>query len=225
MVGTHFAAESPAGKILDYLQRNGEATVKALEELLGISTTAVREHLIHLQARDLVTTKLERHGPGRPHAVYYLTPEAQSLFPKEYDTLTNMLLREIISQDGPARLQLLLDAVGARLAEEYRGHVAGTDLSARLLALRTALEGRGIPVEIQPTNDGFRLFACPYYDVAQEHAGVCMMERRMVEQVLGETIVLEETIRDGSRSCHFTVIPHTGVTSQESELKLLTPDS
>jgi predicted ArsR family transcriptional regulator len=206
MAGTQYTAESPAGKILDYLQRHGEATVKDLEELLGISTTAVREHLTHLQAKDLVATRLVRKGPGRPHAAYFLTPEAQSLFPKEYDTLTNMLLREILSQEGPARLQVLLDAVGARLAEEYRGQVSGPDLPARLSGLRMALEQRGIPVEVQPEGDSFRLFACPYYDVAQEHAGVCNMERRMVEQVLGETIVLEETIREGKRACRFTVI-------------------
>jgi DeoR family suf operon transcriptional repressor len=206
MAGTQYSAESPAGKILDYLQRHGEATVKDLEELLGISTTAVREHLTHLQAKDLVATRLVRSGPGRPHAAYSLTPEAQNLFPKEYDTLTNMLLREILSQEGPARLQVLLDAVGARLAEEYRGQVSGTDLRDRLLTLRAALERRGIPVEVQPGDESFRLFACPYHDVAQEHAGVCHMERRMVEQVLGESIVLEETIRDGNRACRFTVI-------------------
>lgn len=206
MAGTPYSLESPAGKILDYLQRHGEATVKDLEELLGISTTAVREHLTHLQAKDLVTTRLVRKGPGRPHAAYFLTEEAHSLFPKEYDTLTTMLLREIASQDGPARLQVLLDAVGARLAEEYGGQVAGTGIEERLVALRAALERRGIPVEIQPSGDSFRLFACPYFDVMQEHAGVCAMERRMVEQVLGEQIVLEGTIREGRRSCHFTVV-------------------
>ena len=206
MAVTPYTAESPAGKILDYLQRNGEATVKDLEELLGISTTAVREHLTHLQAKSLVTTRLVRSGPGRPHAAYFLTPEAQGLFPKEYDTLTNMLLREILSQEGPARLQILLDAVGARLAAEYGSQVAGEDLHERLAALRDALEQRGIPVEVQPSGDSIRLFACPYYDVAQEHAGVCNMERRMVEQVLGEQIVLEETIREGKRSCRFLVV-------------------
>lgn len=206
MAGTMYPPESPAGKILDYLQRRGEASVKDLEELLGISTTAVREHLTHLQARDLVATRLVRCGPGRPHAVYSLTAAAQSLFPKEYDTLTNLLLHEIASQEGPARLQLLLDAVGARLAGEYRGPVAGAGLADRLLALQTALEQRGIPVEIQPSGESFQLFACPYFDVAQEHAGVCTMERRMVEHVLGEQIVLGDTIRAGGRSCHFTVV-------------------
>jgi DeoR family transcriptional regulator, suf operon transcriptional repressor len=225
MAATRFPSESPAGKILAYLQRHGEATVKQFEELLGISTTAVREHLTHLEAKDLVTTKLVRRGPGRPHALYFLTDAAQDLFPKEYDTLSTMLLREIASQEGPDRLQVLLNAVGARLAEEYRGPAAGAELPERLLALCAALERRGIPVELLPDGDGFKLFACPYLDVAQEHAGVCSMERRMVEQVLGKQIMLESTIREGGRSCHFTVVQESGVRSQESELKLLTPDS
>jgi predicted ArsR family transcriptional regulator len=206
MSTTLYSSESPAGKILTYLQRHGEATVKNLEELLGISTTAVREHLTHLQAKDLVSTKLVRRGPGRPHALYFLTDAAQELFPKEYDTLTNMLLHEIANREGPDRLQILLDAVGARLADEYRGQVVGDQLPERLATLREALERRGIPVELLPDGDSFKVFACPYLDVAQEHAGVCSMERHMVEQVLGEQVVLEGTIREGHRSCHFTVV-------------------
>jgi predicted ArsR family transcriptional regulator len=84
--------------------------------------------------------------------------------------------------------------------------VAGAEIEDRLLSLRAALEQRGIPVEVQPAGEGLRMFACPYLDVAQEHAGVCAMERRMVEQVLGEQIVLEETIREGKRACRFTVV-------------------
>jgi predicted ArsR family transcriptional regulator len=206
MSTTLYSSESPAGKILTYLQRHGEATVKDLEELLGISTTAVREHLTHLQAKNLVNTKLVRRGPGRPHALYFLTDAAQELFPKEYDTLTNMLLHEIANREGPDRLQILLDAVGARLADEYRGQVVGDQLPERLATLREALERRGIPVELLPNGDSFKVFACPYLDVAQEHAGVCSMERHMVEQVLGEQVVLEGTIREGHRSCHFTVV-------------------
>jgi predicted ArsR family transcriptional regulator len=225
MAGTLYSSESPAGKILAYLQRHGEATVKDLEELLGISTTAVREHLTHLQAKALVLARLARNGPGRPHAVYFLSAEAQNLFPKEYDTLTNMLLREIASQEGPDRLQVLLDAVGVRLADEYRGQVAGAALPERLAALRAALEQRGIPVELLPDGDSFRLFACPYFDVAQEHAGVCAMERHMVEQVLGEQVILEGTIREGRRSCRFTVVPDSAARSGNSEIKLLNSDS
>jgi DeoR family suf operon transcriptional repressor len=206
MTATISTTESPAGKILAHLQRHGEAAVKELEDVLEVSTTAVREHLTHLQAKELVATRLVRRGPGRPHLVYFLTPKAQSQFPKQYDTLVNMLLREIAGQEGPERLQVILDAVGARLAEEYGAHILGGELPERLAALRGALEARGIPAEVQPSGAGMELFACPYLDVAQEHAGICAMERRMVEQLLGETIALEGTIREGRRSCHFTIV-------------------
>jgi DeoR family suf operon transcriptional repressor len=215
MTATIYANESPAGRILAHLQRHGEATVKELEDVLEVSTTAVREHLTHLQAKNLVATRLVRRGPGRPHLVYFLTPKAQSQFPKQYDTLVNMLLREIAGQEGPERLQVILDAVGARLAEEYGAQILGGELPERLAALRGALEARGIPAEVQPSSAGMELFACPYLDVAQEHAGICAMERRMVEQLLGATIALEGTIREGRRSCHFTIV-------QESEA--LDPD-
>jgi DeoR family suf operon transcriptional repressor len=216
MTATIYTNESPAGKILAHLQRHGETTVKELEDVLEVSTTAVREHLTHLQAKDLLATRLVRRGPGRPHLVYFLTPKAQSQFPKQYDTLVNMLLREIAGQEGPERLQVILNAVGARLAEEYGAQLFGGELPERLAALRGALEARGIPAEVQPSGAGVELFACPYLDVAQEHAGICAMERRMVEQLLGETIALEGTIREGRRSCHFTIV-------QESEV--LDPDS
>jgi predicted ArsR family transcriptional regulator len=206
MAVTRYASDSPAGKILTYLQRYGEGSVKELEEVLGVSTTAVREHLTHLQARELVATRLVRRGPGRPHLVYFLTPQAQELFPKQYDTLINLLLREITSQDGPDRMQHILDAVGTRLAEEYRSQVSGADLAERLAGLQRALEARGIPAEVGPTGTEFEVFACPYLEVAHEHAGVCAMERRMLEQVLGEQIILEGAIREGRRSCHFTVV-------------------
>src|SRR5262245_3956554 len=148
MTATPYTSESPAGKILAHLQRHGEATVRDLEEVLDVSTTAVREHLTHLQARDLVATKLVRSGPGRPHLAYFLTAKAQSLFPKQYDTLVNLLMREIVGQEGHERLQVILDAVAARLAAEYSAQVSGEELPERLVALCGALESRGIPAAV-----------------------------------------------------------------------------
>ncbi|MCC6303204.1 MAG: hypothetical protein IT489_10455 [Gammaproteobacteria bacterium] len=112
--------------------------------------------------------------------MYFLTARAQELFPKEYDTLVTLLMREIASREGPDQLHALLDAVGARLAEEYRGQIGGDDLGERLARLRDMLELRGIPAEVQASGEGLRVFACPYHDVAQEHAAVCAMERRML---------------------------------------------
>lgn len=204
MAAAMLAGEAPATKILRHLQRHGEATVRDLEGLLGVSTTAVREHLTHLQARDLVANRLVRHGLGRPRSVYFLTAVGKSQFPKGYDTLVNLLLRELAARH-PEELDVLLEAVGARLADEYRGEIAGVALHERLEGLRLALEARSIPVAVQASDASFEVLACPYLDVAQEHAVVCQMERHALEQALGESLKLAGTIREGNRSCHFVV--------------------
>jgi DeoR family suf operon transcriptional repressor len=202
-----FPAESAAGQILQHLQRQGEATVKELAELLGVSGTAARDHLVHLQAEGLVVARAERHGPGRPRLVYALSEKAHARFPQQTDRLVSTLLRELIAREGPAKVGQLLDAVSQRLAGEYADRMAGTDVSARLAELRQLLEQRGVPAEVPESGDGIRLFACPYYEVASSYPEVCSMERQMIEYLLGEKLVLENSIREGAHNCRFVLRP------------------
>lgn len=200
-----YAASSAAGQILQHLQRNGEATVKDLAALLGVSATAARDHLVHLQAEGLVDARAERYGPGRPRLVYTLSEQARSRFPKQYDRLITGLLRELIALEGPDKVGTLLEGVSRRLADEYSGRMAGTGMEERLGELRGLLEQRGVPAEVAETGDGIRLFACPFYDIAQDHPEVCSMERQMIEFVLGEKLALESTIREGAHTCRFVI--------------------
>lgn len=200
-----YSAASAAGQILQYLQRNGEATVKDLAALLGVSPTAVRDHLVHLQAEGLIEARAERYGPGRPRLVYTLSEVARSRFPKQYDRLITGLLRELIALEGPDKVEQLLERVSRRLADEYADRMAGTGMEERLGELRRLLELRGVPAEVAETGDGIRLFACPFYDIAQDHPEVCSMERQMIEYVLGEKLLLESTIREGAHTCRFVV--------------------
>ena len=204
MQSTPFSADSSVGQILTFLQRNGEATIRELEVELGVSTTAVREHLINLDARGYIATRLIRNGRGRPRIVYSLTEQARDVFPRSYDTLVTVLLDEIARQQGEQGLTQLLDSVSERLAEGYQ-RTGKNDLESRMGNVQKMMESRGIPVEIQPDSHGFTFYACPYHEVALEHAGVCAMEKHMLEQVLGHSIINDTSIRSGSRVCSFSV--------------------
>lgn len=203
-----YSAESAPGQILQFLQRQGESTVKELAELLGVSGTATREHLVHLQAEGLVLARSERHGPGRPRLIYALSEKARARFPQQTDRLVATLLRELIAREGADKLGQLLDAVSLRLANEYADRMAGTDMAARLGELRKLLEQRGVPAEVAADGDGIRLFACPYYEVAASYPEVCSMEQRMIEYVLGEKLTLENSLRAGGHNCHFVRRPN-----------------
>lgn len=200
-----FPDTSPASIVLQHIRRHGQTTIKDLEEVLGVSTTAVREHLAHLQSLGLLATGTMRYGPGRPRLVYTLTGRAQKLFPRHYDLLLNLLLQEIASQEGLQRVESLLERVSTRLASEYAERVSAADIEDRLNELRSTLEAQGIPSEVQPSGDGITIFSCPYFDVVHDHGEVCVMERQMLEQVLGEKVVQGQSIRDGDHRCCFHV--------------------
>ncbi|NJO84134.1 MAG: DeoR family transcriptional regulator, partial [Blastochloris sp.] len=172
-----FRSSSPAGIILQYIKRHGQATIKELEQVLGVSTTAVREHLAHLQVSGLVETDTVRHGPGRPRLIYTLTEKAQTYFPRHYDMLINLILEELSAEGGPERVDRLLQRVGERLRTDYAVHIHAEDLQERLGELRETLEARGVPAEVEPDGAGFKILSCPYHDVAQEHGSVCTMEK------------------------------------------------
>lgn len=209
MTAITYAPESPASRILAHLQRHGEATIRELEELLEISTTAVRDHLTHLEARGMVGTRLVRQGPGRPKLVYSLRPRVHELFPKEYGKLVILLLRELATREDTKQLQVLLGAVGAQMAKEYSTQIGDGGIEDRLQRLYTDIAERGIPIDMD-AQDGtevthMQLYACPYHDVAREYPAICEMERAMFEQVLGKRIQLQGTIREGKRNCCFVV--------------------
>ena len=105
------------------------------------------------------------------------------------------------------RILLLTHNLAGLGGSFQRAHALGRGLAAlgHLVTLAAARREPGLRI-LRESGDGVEVFACPYLDIAQEHAGVCTMERRMIEQVLGETIALEGTIREGRRSCHFTVV-------------------
>jgi Predicted transcriptional regulator len=201
---TNLSSTRSVDQIVQHLQRHGQATIRELEQAMGVSTTAVREHLIHLQGNGLVEASLVRRGPGRPYHVYSLTTKAQQLFPRNYDVLIDLLLREIAARDS-AELDSLLERISEQLAEQYALKITGEELAKRLHELRATLVQQGIPAEVSPTSDGLSIFACPYYEVAREHVRICAMERQMIEQVLGEKLELQNSIREGHHSCHFAV--------------------
>src|SRR3990172_4480018 len=111
MVGTTIHLQSTRQQILQYLQRHGRATVKELGQLLGLTSTGIRQHLTVLERDGLVAAREERGRVGRPTLVYSLTEKADGLFPKTYDLLASVLLEEIRTDEGNEKLHQLLHRV------------------------------------------------------------------------------------------------------------------
>ncbi len=207
----------PAGKILRLLQRHGSLSAKQLQAELGVrSLNAVREQLMGLQAAGLITATAERRGTGRPTYMYALSDKAQALFPNGYDLLLKLLLEELLLQEGPERLQAILHAVSARLANQYGTGSAGQTLQQRLAVLEQAYEQHGTPISVVERSDVIELhkYSCPYFDLAQENDVVCTVERHMLEHMLGRNVQLNSRMIEGHIGCCF-VMPNDRQASLE----------
>lgn len=202
-------AASPAGQILEYLLRNGEAGIRDLEDVLGVTATAVRQQLTSLTAEGLVSMSRERQGVGRPRNVYRATSRAHNLFACYSDEFTLALLSELVETDGNDKLRYLLGRIGDKLAVQYSTELQGEAIGDRVRELSALLDRKGVMSEVEqgPAGDVIILheYNCPYHDLASVHRDVCEMERSAFSKALGTQVELSNCIQDGSNSCQFVV--------------------
>ncbi len=205
--------QSPHWQILEYLRRNESATIKELEDLLGVTTTAVRQHLGTLQADGYVERQRVHAGVGRPHHAYSITEKARELYACHCDDLALTLLEEVFVLEGKERAGLLLERVGDRLAGKYAGSVRSEILAERVEQLADALYERGVLTDVDVQDDNtfiLKAYNCPYHELAQEHRDICVMDEKLMRTVLRSDVSLTACIMDGHTGCSFTVSPAVG---------------
>lgn len=200
--------ESPAWQIIEYLQRNASATIKELEELLGVTPSAVRQHLTGLQAAGYVARSTSNSGVGRPYHIYTATEESRHLFDCHCDDLALTMLEEMFEMVGPDNITHLLKRVSGRLANRYAGAVKSPVLLNRVQEMAGVLGKLGVLTDViaQDTDTiMLKTYNCPYHELAQEHRQICDMDQEMMQQVLGHDVALNACIMDGDGGCSFTV--------------------
>jgi DeoR family suf operon transcriptional repressor len=212
-------SDDPIWRIVEHLQRQQSATIKDLEKLLGVTTTAVRQHLATLQNEGYVERRRESGGVGRPRYVYSVTAKSEELFACHCDDLALTLLEEVMALEGPEQTAILLERVGARLAGRYDSVVQASDLRGRVEEMAAALEKKGVltDVVIGPNEEiVLQTHNCPYHELAQEHREICEMDEQIMRRVLGPDVQLSGCMMDGAGCCTFSV---TEATNTEANSK------
>jgi len=228
-------ADAPTRRIVEHLQRHGPTTIRDLEQILGVTTTAVRAHLSGLLAEGYIERRTVHQGVGRPHHAYGLTDRARELYACHCDDLALTLLQEVFTVEGVERATYLLSRVGDRLAKRYAGSVRAEGLRERVEQMAAVLQKRGVLTDVETlaeanaaaTNAGMtngrasfdastfqetdenalvlKAYNCPFHELAQEHREICAMDERMLHTVLGADVQLQSCIMDGSGHCSFVV--------------------
>lgn len=219
--GTVGASPSPSTlrrAILVNLRQRGPMSPDGLATHLGASRTGVLQQLHALEQAGLVAHSIERHGVGRPRHLYDVTPEAQDLFPADYDGFAAAILDAIESVGGQDLVEEVFEArrqqLGARLRERLGERVARTaSLADRVRELAVIQDGAGYLAEAVVGTDGtirLREHNCAIFHLARASHACCAAELALFGEVLGADVVRETHIAAGDRSCTYRVEPRAG---------------
>jgi DeoR family suf operon transcriptional repressor len=214
---TEFPLDRP---LLDLLREGESLSVADLEQLLGITGTAVRQRIQRAIKAGLIEQVAEPRRTarrGRPQIAYRLTAAGRDTAGDNFRDLATVLWQEIRAIQLPAVRRGLLGRIGRSLAAHYADNVQGNTTHERLESVADLLRERGIAcsVETGPPSRGKALpvlttHSCPYPDLAEQDRGICAAEQTMLQRLVGEPVKLADCRLDGGDCCRFSVQAASG---------------
>ncbi len=200
-------------RLLLALKMKGPQTAAALARRMGVTSTAVRQHLADLQADRLVSFEGERGKVGRPRRVWRVaeTPEAQARFPDSHAELTVGIIAAARDAFGEEGLDRLIERRGELQAEQYaQGIPRDGSLEQRVGALARIRREEGYMAEWKRQPDGSFLLIenhCPICVAAESCQSLCRVEQDLFRSALGPDALVErsEHMLSGERRCVYRI--------------------
>ncbi|SFB33410.1 Predicted transcriptional regulator, ArsR family [Collimonas sp. OK607] len=184
-------------------------TVDNFSKALGITRTAVRQHLATLEANTLVTKSITRPSGGRPEQLYVLTDKGNSSFPRQYSWFAQLLMGMLEQEAGEEGAGARLAAMGETVAKQLRVNgAAGESLSAKVQNLAVIMEELGYRVNPNaPANiKGIPVIEadnCVFHDLASKHPQVCRFDLALLSTFTDSKVVHEACMVKGAHVCRF----------------------
>lgn len=197
--------QTTRGKIVAELRRRQSASAADLAALFGLSPNAVRQQLVVLERDGLVEETSVRRGPTKPTLEFSLTPEADKLFPQQYDKMLAAVLREVKDRYGPPAVEEIFAGISRRAVEKTKARVTAPDTEGKVAQLTDVLRNHGVAAEYSLIDGGFMLteHTCPYSGVVKEHPEVCSVIHHVLDETIGGRHEQVESLATGGKSCKF----------------------
>lgn len=190
-------------KIILLLKKTGGLTAEELSKRVGITPMGVRQHLISLERKNIISYETRKHGIGRPVFVYKLTDRADDIFQKSYSGFVLDLLSDLESLDGRQKLGTLLKKRKDRLVKERARLLAPYDFQGKIKALSNLLEEDGYLVELRDDGPhyGLSLHNCPLSKVSSLYPEVCDLELKQISELLDKPVFMAKAAPLGDPFC------------------------
>lgn len=198
-------------KILEHLMDHHEgATLDDLAVHLGVTRTAVQQHIIRLLDLGYLAFEDAKGSVGRPRRRYLISEEGIDAFPKKYSWLANAILAQLASKLGPggsrAFMQQLAGAVAASLDNPPK---PSDPPPLRLKKVTAMMNELGYRAALKPGGSAkehvIEAVNCVYHSVAKQHPELCQFDVSLLEHASGMAVKLETCIAKGGASCRFCI--------------------
>jgi len=198
-------------QIIDILKRTGPATVEDLSQELGITSVTVRHHLDVLRTEGHVSDPIIRHRTtsGRPQHLYTLTPQADELFPRNYNGLADILLSEIKTRLEDRQINVIFEGAAARLLADAPHPIAGELMATRVQRAVEFLNQKGYVADWEPQPDGLLIQTrnCPFDGLAESNPELCSMDLSLITSLMGVQIERVCHRTEGDVTCAYLCTP------------------
>lgn len=192
------------------LENKPGLTVDELSKSLGITRTAVNQHLLVLESSGYVAKgKLTKTG-GRPGHTYVLTQQGYDLFPKQYAWFSQLLLDFLKKQTSEGMVEKYMVKLGVELSQSIRERLKGTTPEERIVEVAAIMQELGYDAYAEETPESplpaIKAHNCVYHHLATTHREVCQLDISLLSSLLNAEIKHTTCMAKGDQCCQFHVM-------------------
>ncbi|MGE3682808.1 MAG: helix-turn-helix transcriptional regulator [Bdellovibrionales bacterium] len=197
-------------RILEYLLDHPDgATLDELVGFLGITKTAVKEHVKRIQDMGYLDFTDAKGAVGRPRRRYLLSSEGVEAFPKRYSWLSNVILAQLAKEMPPDKVAKFMRDLADTVAQSVEHRFVNASPVERLKKITQLLNELGYRAflkESDPYKEAvIEAVNCVYHSVAKENPSLCGFDIRLLENASGMDVKLETCIARGGSVCRFCI--------------------
>ena len=200
--------QSTRREILRFVKTRGGAEAKAIAEACGLTTMAVRRHLLNLRAAGLIQVKTEHRPKGRPTTVHSLSELGDAEFPRDYEGLASELLSSLQALDGQAKINEVFRHRRKEMTARYLLRMKGKNLEQRVREIAAILTECGYMADVTPTERGAFLLTehnCALPRVAKCFPVTCEEELCFIRELAGAEVTRVSHILAGHCQCSYLI--------------------
>ena len=187
-------------------------SIPKLEVNLGISRTAVNQHLTNLERDGLIEKGSVEKTGGRPGYVYLITAKGIEQLPKQYSWFSELMLDALKEKLGSEGLTSFLQELAADVGRQLRPRMVGKDRDQQIEEVHAILNEFGYDAKvIPPASRELPMISahnCVYHKLAAKHPEVCQFDLALLEVLLeNHTASQAECMVKGGTACRFGFQP------------------